>query len=157
MVALVGLMMIPLLWTQMSGEQKSRVTALFDQAGPGEVAADGAYQLRQARQMTALGGVWGSLVTGQTVDDPAAYHLPEARSDFIAQMKAHGVITPFHYVPLHSAPAGRRFGRAHGDLPVTVRISETLVRLPMFFDLGNDVETVIEAAIDILRKQQRSA
>jgi len=82
-LALVGLAAIPLLWTQMTAEQKSRVTALFDQAAPGQIAADGAYQLRQAKQMVALGGVWGSLTAGPAVDDPAAYHLPEARSDFI--------------------------------------------------------------------------
>lgn len=74
----------------------------------------------------------------------------EARSAFIEQMKAHDIITPFHYVPLHSAPAGLRFGRAEGTLPVTNRISETLVRLPMYFDLGSDIETVIEIALDLL-------
>ena len=80
---LAGLVALPLLWTQMSLEQKSRVTALFEQAGPGQIAVSDAYHLRQAKQMLALGGVWGSFVAGQTVDDPAAYHLPEARGDFI--------------------------------------------------------------------------
>ena len=80
---LAGLLTLPLLWTQMSLEQKSRVAALFEQAGPGQTAAGDAYHLRQAKQMLALGGVSGSLWTGQLVDDPAAYHLPEARSDFI--------------------------------------------------------------------------
>ena len=82
-LAMLGLAMAPVLWFQMSGEQKSRVTALWRQAGPGEIASDDAYQLRQAKQMAALGGVWGSLMAGPAVDDPAAYHLPEARSDFI--------------------------------------------------------------------------
>jgi cell division protein FtsW (lipid II flippase) len=80
---LAGLLALPLLWTQMTLEQKSRVAALFEQAGPGETAAGDAYHLRQAKQMLALGGVWGSAAAGQAVDDPAAYHLPEARSDFI--------------------------------------------------------------------------
>jgi len=82
-LVLAGLLVLPLLWTQMSLEQKSRVTALFEQAGPGEKAGGDAYHLRQAKQMLALGGVWGSAIAGQAVDDPAAYHLPEARSDFI--------------------------------------------------------------------------
>ena len=73
-----------------------------------------------------------------------------ARMRFIAQMKERGVMTPFHYVPLHSAPAGRRFGRAFGELSVTNRVSETLVRLPMYFDLGSDIETVIVAALEAL-------
>lgn len=78
-----GLVMLPLLWTQMSREQKSRVTALFDQAVPGQAPHDDTYQLYQAKQMLALGGFWGSAVAGPAVDDPAAYYLPEARSDFI--------------------------------------------------------------------------
>lgn len=74
----------------------------------------------------------------------------EARSHFISEMKRRGIITPFHYVPLHSSPAGREFGHTPGPMPVTDRISETLVRLPMFFDLGTNIETVIAAATDIL-------
>ena len=56
---------------------------MFSQPGPGEAARAETYQLRQAKQMMALGGVWGSLWTGQSVENPAAYHLPEAQSDFI--------------------------------------------------------------------------
>jgi rod shape determining protein RodA len=82
-LALLGLSSLPLLWTQMSGEQKSRVTAMFSQPGPGEAAHAETYQLRQAKQMMALGGAWGSLWTGQIVENPTAYHLPEAQSDFI--------------------------------------------------------------------------
>ena len=72
------------------------------------------------------------------------------RSRFIAAMKARGIITPFHYVPLHSAPAGQEFGRTDGPLAVTDRISETLVRLPMYFDLGTDIDRVIETAHEVL-------
>lgn len=72
------------------------------------------------------------------------------RSKFIAAMKARGIITPFHYVPLHSAPAGQEFGRTDGPLAVTDRISETLVRLPMYFDLGTDIDRVIETAHEVL-------
>jgi cell division protein FtsW (lipid II flippase) len=81
-LALAGLLALPLLWTGMSREQKSRVTALFDQPGPKDVVTADTYQLHQAKQVVALGGVWGSLAAGQAVDDPGAYHLPEARSDF---------------------------------------------------------------------------
>ncbi len=75
------------------------------------------------------------------------------RTAFINFMKRHNVMTPFHYVPLHSSPAGRRFGRTFGNLSVTDRISDTLVRLPMFFDLGSDVETVIELATEVLENR----
>ncbi|MFG5384830.1 dTDP-4-amino-4,6-dideoxygalactose transaminase [Yoonia sp. R2-816] len=70
------------------------------------------------------------------------------RSAFIAHMKAAEIITPFHYVPLHSAPAGKTYGRAHGGMTVTNDISDTLVRLPMYFDLGANIEHVLSAALD---------
>jgi cell division protein FtsW (lipid II flippase) len=82
-VVLAGLLVLPLLWTQMSLDQKSRITALFDQPLPNNRPSDDAYQLHQAKRMRALGGVWGSLLTGQPTEDLAAYRLPEARSDFI--------------------------------------------------------------------------
>jgi len=81
--ALIGLAALPVFWTQMSREQKLRVTALFEQAGPGEKTSDDTYQLHQAKLMFALGTGWGSLVVGQPVSDPAVYYLPEARTDFI--------------------------------------------------------------------------
>ncbi len=61
----------------------------------------------------------------------------ETRTRFINFMKANDVSPVFHYIPLHSSPAGRRFGRVHGEnLPVTDKISDTLVRLPMFYELS---------------------
>jgi len=83
MVVLLGLAALPLLWTQMSAEQKSRVTALFDQPGPDQRASDDAYHLQQAKKMKSLGGAWGSLVAGPVTDDRGAYRLPEAHTDFI--------------------------------------------------------------------------
>jgi rod shape determining protein RodA len=82
-VALAGLLMLPILWTQMSPDQKSRVTALFDQTTPNDQPRDEMRQLYQAKRMRALGGVWGSFISGQPTDDLAVYNLPEAESDFI--------------------------------------------------------------------------
>jgi cell division protein FtsW (lipid II flippase) len=82
-VVLLGIAVLPVLWMQMSVEQKSRITALLDQPPPGQRPSDTAYHLYQAKQMRAMGGVWGSSVTGSLSDDPAAYRLPEAQSDFI--------------------------------------------------------------------------
>jgi len=82
-VALAGLLTLPLLWSQMSVEQRSRITAVFDQPPPGQRPSDAAYHLHQAKQFRAMGGFWGSWLTGQPTDDPAAYRLPEAQSDFI--------------------------------------------------------------------------
>jgi len=73
------------------------------------------------------------------------------RDSFIAHMRQAGIITPFHYVPLHSAPAGLRYGRADAALPVTDAVSARLVRLPMYFGLGADIDRVISVARDYLR------
>lgn len=79
------------------------------------------------------------------------------RDAFILHMREAGIVAPFHYVPLHSAPAGRRFGRAHGDLPVTDDVAARLVRLPLFHALGADQETVILAAQSYFRAEARRA
>jgi len=72
---------------------------------------------------------------------------PSARDAFIAAMRAKGIATSFHYVPLHSSPAGRRFGRSVGDLAETERLSSRLVRLPLWTGLDSDsVARVIDAA-----------
>src|SRR5262249_34596794 len=54
------------------------------------------------------------------------------RDEFLAGVRERGVDAVFHYVPLHSAPAGRRCGRASGSLEVTDRLSSRLVRLPLW-------------------------
>lgn len=77
------------------------------------------------------------------------------RSRFIAHMKDHGIITPFHYVPLHTAPAGQKFGRVAGTMDVTDSTARTLVRLPMFFDLGSDVEQVIDVVVDYFQPKKQ--
>ena len=82
-VILAGLLVLPLLWTQMSLDQKSRITALVDQPSPDRQPSDAGYHLHRAKQFRALGGVWGSFFTGQPTDDRAAYRLPEAHGDFI--------------------------------------------------------------------------
>ncbi len=73
------------------------------------------------------------------------------RTAFIDAMKAAGVMTPFHYVPLHSAPAGRKFGRVHGEMTVTNEQSARLVRLPVYYGLGEHLSEVIEAALAALQ------
>jgi cell division protein FtsW (lipid II flippase) len=82
-LALVGILLAPFLWSQMSREQRSRVTSLVGQTPAGEKPGGDGYQLYQAKQMLALGGWQGSLWAGDAVDDPGVYHLPEAHTDFI--------------------------------------------------------------------------
>lgn len=70
----------------------------------------------------------------------------EERTAFIEHLKQHGVMAVFHYVPLHSSPAGLKFGRFHGEDVYTTRESDRLVRLPMYYGLIDaDRETVIRA------------
>jgi len=82
-LALVGVCLSPIVWLQMSREQRSRVTALVHQTKPGDHPTGDRYHLHQAKQMMALGGAWGSFLRGDAVEDRAAYHLPESQTDFI--------------------------------------------------------------------------
>ena len=71
----------------------------------------------------------------------------QVRSAFIARLREQGIATVFHFVPLHSSPAGQRFGRVEGPLDHTEEMAGRLVRLPLFAELGEaEVERVIEAA-----------
>lgn len=69
------------------------------------------------------------------------------RTAFISHMKERGVQCTFHYIPLHSAPAGLKFGRFHGEDVYTTAESERLVRLPLYYNMAQeDIDTVIAAA-----------
>ena len=63
------------------------------------------------------------------------------RQDMIEFLKSRGIMSVFHYIPLHSAPAGNTFGRFHGSDSYTTKESERLLRLPLFYQL-NSTETV---------------
>jgi dTDP-4-amino-4,6-dideoxygalactose transaminase len=90
-------------------------------------------------------------------DNGHMFHLRfptlETRTAFIAWMAQHDIYCPFHYVPLHTAPAGMMYGRAVGDLPVTCQVADTLVRLPLFYDLtpeaqGRIIQTCLAFEVD---------
>ena len=72
----------------------------------------------------------------------------EERTRLISYLKENGVMAVFHYIPLHSAPAGKKFGRFHGEDKYTTRESERLVRLPMYYGLTDeDITKAIDAVI----------
>ena len=77
------------------------------------------------------------------------------RSEVLARLQAAGIGAVFHYVPLHSSPAGRRFGRAAGELPVTLAAGERLVRLPLFSALseGDQDAVIAETTAAVLAGQ----
>ena len=69
------------------------------------------------------------------------------RTALLAHMKKNDILAVFHYVPLHSAHAGLQFSRFHGEDRYTTQESERLVRLPMWYGMGNDVIVKVIAAI----------
>ena len=78
------------------------------------------------------------------------------RTEFITHMRAEGVHCVFHYVPLHSAPAGQKYCRFHGEDIFTTRESERLVRLPLYYGLSvEDVDYVVAAAKKFFREESR--
>lgn len=68
------------------------------------------------------------------------------RSRFIALMNQAGISTVFHYVPLHSSPAGLKFGRATGELAVTDDFSSRLVRMPLWIGIQEYLPRILDAA-----------
>jgi dTDP-4-amino-4,6-dideoxygalactose transaminase len=74
----------------------------------------------------------------------------EARTRFIERLKEADIICVFHYVPLHSAPAGQRYGRVHGDMTVTNEMSDRLVRLPLWLGLEAHQTEVIRHILGAL-------
>jgi len=69
----------------------------------------------------------------------------EERTDLIKFLQEHGILAVFHYVPLHSSPAGQLCGRACGPLEVTQRVSDCLLRLPLYYEMTSEnVQYVVD-------------
>ncbi|HEX7341276.1 MAG TPA: dTDP-4-amino-4,6-dideoxygalactose transaminase [Rhodanobacteraceae bacterium] len=74
----------------------------------------------------------------------------QARTHFITHLRERGIQAVFHYIPLHSSPAGRRLGRASGDMSITDDTSDRLVRMPFWVGLESQFESVTTAANELL-------
>lgn len=72
------------------------------------------------------------------------------RTRFIDKLRENQINAVFHYVPLHSSPAGSKYGRYLDSLPVTDSIAERLVRLPMWIGLESEQPYVIEKILQVL-------
>lgn len=80
----------------------------------------------------------------------------EERSRLIQHLKENDINAVFHYVPLHSSPAGRKFGRFSGEDKFTTRESERLLRLPMYYGLKNeDIEKVTSSIYSFYEEASR--
>lgn len=73
----------------------------------------------------------------------------DSRTTLIEKLKIHGISAVFHYVSLHSSPAGRKYGRSDGDMNITEIISSQLVRLPLWIELDR-VDAIINSVFKIL-------
>ena len=83
----LGLACLPVLWTQMSAEQQSRIVSVFIQKDGGLAPSGDGFHLHQSKQVLALGGFWGSdQQVEPPIDDSAAWQLPASRTDFVFVM-----------------------------------------------------------------------
>jgi dTDP-4-amino-4,6-dideoxygalactose transaminase len=77
----------------------------------------------------------------------------QIRTSLISYLKEQGMSSVFHYVPLHSSPAGQHYGRVYGDMNNTNHVSDCLLRLPLFPELGlSQIETVVMAIDSFLER-----
>lgn len=67
----------------------------------------------------------------------------EERTALISWLKEAGISAVFHYLPLHTAPAGEKFGRFHGEDVYTTRESNRLLRLPLYYGLTEEDVTAV--------------
>ena len=69
----------------------------------------------------------------------------EEQEKLLKHLKENGIMAIFHYVPLHSSPAGKKYGRFDSPLINTDTLSQQIIRLPLYYDLDeNDIQTVVE-------------
>lgn len=78
----------------------------------------------------------------------------ETRQSYIEYMKENDILCVFHYIPLHSAPAGLKFGRFDGLDEYTTKESERLVRLSLYYNIDKkDVNKVIDKTKEFIEKR----
>jgi len=78
----------------------------------------------------------------------------DERTELIGYLKEKGIMAVFHYIPLHSAPAGVKYGRFHGEDKYTTVESERLVRLPLYYNLAvRDQEYIIDTVKDFYKNR----
>ena len=74
-------------------------------------------------------------------------HPAADRQSILSKLKKSNVFSVFHYVPLHSSPAGKRYGKVNGSLEVTQELSERLIRLPLWCGITQEQQQVV---VDVL-------
>jgi len=121
-----------------------------DEINENRLATWAAYD-QALRPLERAGKIELPTIPDQCVHNAHMYYVKLANLDertrFIAHMREHEVSCVFHYIPLHSSPAGQQFGRFNGEDRYTTSESDRLVRLPMYYGMTDqDRNTVIDAA-----------
>ena len=70
------------------------------------------------------------------------------RDDVLGRLRSEGIRCVFHYVPLHTSPAGRRYARVNGELNVTDRQAERIVRLPLWIGLSREQQARVAESLE---------
>ncbi|MBM4074082.1 MAG: rod shape-determining protein RodA, partial [Planctomycetes bacterium] len=142
-VVLLGMVLSPLFWMKMSTEQKSRIAALFSQVDGGPNPGGDRWHQHQSKLILSLGGVWGSENGESSIDDPDAYRLFAAQTDFVFCMVGErwgmvgGLVTLVTYLVLFAsglmiAAATREpFGRLIAVGFVTLLATQTIINTGM--------------------------
>ena len=79
----------------------------------------------------------------------------ETRDKLMSRLDEHGMSAVFHYIPLHSAPAGIRYGRSHGSLDVTDLASRCILRLPLWMGMEeHEVDRVVNTVTEFFARDQ---
>ncbi len=143
---LPGELIAAFLWAQL--EEAERITER-------RVAIWDAYHA-WATSLEDRGLVRRPIVPVHCVRNAHMYYLlmptPSARDEFIRHLKDLDVGAVFHYVPLHSSPAGRRYGRTSGDMAVTDEMSARLVRLPLWVGLEEHLDDLFDRLETALKR-----
>jgi dTDP-4-amino-4,6-dideoxygalactose transaminase len=103
-------------------------------------------------------GAWARAQGIGTLSCPAGsehpYHMyylrmanRQARNAFLDALRAAGILAVSHYVPLHLSPAAARYGYRPGDLPITERVCDQIVRLPFFPSLSEEDQRLVTGEI----------
>jgi dTDP-4-amino-4,6-dideoxygalactose transaminase len=133
------------LWAQL--EEAERITAR---------RVDLWNRYRDASTALETLGLRGPVIPAQCGHNAHLFYLllplPAHRNEILADLNARGVNAVFHYVPLHSSPAGQRYGRASGSMSVTDDTSARLIRLPLWVGMPEDApQLIVDRVAEIAR------
>ena len=79
----------------------------------------------------------------------------DERDSLLSYLRQHGVQATFHYVPLHSSPAGLKYAKTHGEMTVTNDLSARLLRLPLYSGMNGAEEVVSTKVLDFFRSRNQ--